>query len=55
MPNHLLKIGLIGGMVIAIEWSTLGGSISVITAATQPSYTVRNYAKLGESYYLVIQ
>jgi hypothetical protein len=53
MARHLLKKRLKWGMVIAIGiviaivGSTLGGSLSVATATTQPSYTVKDLGTLG--------
>jgi probable HAF family extracellular repeat protein len=37
-------------MVIAIVGSTLEGSLSVATATTQPSYTVKDLGTLGGSF-----
>ena len=56
MASHSLKKGWIWGMliaigmVIAIVGSTLEGSLSVATATTQPSYTVKDLGTLGGSF-----
>jgi probable HAF family extracellular repeat protein len=53
MVRHLLKKRLMWGMVIAIGiaiaivGSTLGDSRSMVTAATKPSYTVKDLGTLG--------
>ena len=56
MARNLFKKRLIWGiviavgMVIAIVGSTLEGSLSVATATTQPSYTVKDLGTLGGSF-----
>ena len=53
MASHSLKKGWIWGMliaigmVIAVVGSTLGSSALVATAATQPTYTVKDLGTLG--------
>jgi probable HAF family extracellular repeat protein len=47
MPSYLLKMGLVGGMVIAIGGSTLGSFLSVGTASTQFSYEVKDLGTLN--------